>query len=209
MGLGGTLLNQATTMAASALNRALEADPAARDILLEELAAPVAITLVPFGTTLTLARSGDRLALKQGPSGPGTGADTHITATPLALLALAGGDTSGLDQGLITVEGDSERVRHLAQRLHALAPDWEAFLARTLGDVPAHVIARRLRDALRWSQQARASVHANIEDYLHEESGLVPGRHEAEARFSDIDALESRVKALENRLNNLAPGEDR
>ncbi|WP_295717633.1 SCP2 sterol-binding domain-containing protein [uncultured Halovibrio sp.] len=206
MGLGGTLLDQATTMAASALNRALEADPAARDILLEELAAPVAITLVPFGATLTLARSGDRLALKQGPSGPGT--DTHITATPLALLALAGGDTSGLDQGLITVEGDSERVRHLAHRLHALAPDWEAFLARTLGDVPAHVIARRLRDALRWSQQARASVHANIEDYLHEESGLVPGRHEAEARFSDIDALESRVKALENRLNNLAPEED-
>ena len=203
MGLGGTLLDQATTMVASALNRALEADPAARDILLEELAAPVAVTLVPFGATLTLARSGDRLALRQGPPGPGT--DTHITATPLALLALVGGDTSGLDQGLIGVEGDSERVRHLAQRLHELAPDWEAFLARTLGDVPAHVIARRLRDALRWSQQARASVHANIEDYLHEESGLVPGRHETQARFSDIHELESRVNALESRLDALDP----
>ncbi|MFO7787803.1 MAG: hypothetical protein R6W87_08550 [Halospina sp.] len=203
MGLGGTLLDQATTMAASALNRALDADPAARDILLEELATPVAVTLVPFGATLTLARSGNRLALKQGPPRPGT--DPHITATPLALLALAGGDTSGLDQGLIGVEGDSERVRHLAHRLHALAPDWEALLARTLGDVPAHVIAQRLRDALRWSQQARASVHANIEDYLHEESGLVPGRHEAQARFSDLHALESRVNALESRLDALDP----
>ena len=203
MGLGGTLLDRATTMAASALNRALEADPAARDVLLEELAAPVAVTLVPFGATLTLARSGDRLALRQGPSDPDT--ETQISATPLALLALAGGDTSGLDQGLITVLGDSERVRHLAHRLHALAPDWEAFLARTLGDVPAHVMARRLRDALRWSQQARASVHANIEDYLHEESGLVPGRHEAQARFSDIHDLESRVNALDTRLDALDP----
>lgn len=207
MGLGGTLLDQATTMAASALNRALEADPAARDILLEELAAPVSVTLVPFGATLTLARSGDRLALKQGATDPN--AIAHVTATPLALLALAAGDTSGLDQGLIGVEGDAQHVRHLAQKLHKLAPDWEALLARTLGDAPAHVIARRLRDALRWSQQARASVHANIEDYLHEESGLVPGRREAEARFNDIDDLASRVDALEERINHLTPGADR
>ena len=203
MGVGGTLLDQATTMAASALNRALESDPAARDILLGELEAPVSITLVPFGATLTLARSGDQLALKQGPAAPN--AVAHVTATPLALLALAAGDTSGLDQGLIGVEGDAQQVRHLAQRVHELVPDWEALLARTLGDVPAHVIARRLRDALRWSQQARTSVHANIEDYLHEESGLVPGRREAEARFSDMDDLSSRVNALEDRINHLDP----
>ncbi len=71
------------------------------------------------------------------------------------------------------------------------------------------MLARRLRDALRWSQQARASVHANVEDYLHEESGLVPGRREAEARFSDINDLASRVDALEARINQLPPGEDR
>lgn len=206
MGLGGTLFDQATTMAASALNRALESDTAARDILLGELEAPVSITLVPFGATLTLARSGERLALKQGPADPN--AVAHVTATPLALLALAAGDTSGLDQGLIGVEGDAQQVRHLAQRVHELAPDWEALLARTLGDVPAHMIARRLRDALRWSQQARASVHANIEDYLHEESGLVPGRREAEAQFSDIDDLASRVNALEERIKHLAPEAD-
>lgn len=203
IGLGGTLLEQATTIAASALNRALEMDPAARDILLAELETPVSMTLVPFGATLTLVRSADRLALKQGVVDPS--ADAHVTATPLALLALAAGDTSGLDQGLIGVDGDSERVRHLAQRLHALAPDWEALMARTVGDVPAHVIARRLRDALHWSQQARAAIHANIEDYLHEESGLVPGRQEAQTRFRDIHALESRVNALEDRLNQLGP----
>lgn len=204
MGLGGTLLDQATTLIAGALNRALESDSAARDLLLRELASPVSITVTPFGATLTLARSGDRLSLRQGTPSDSTG-DTHVTATPLALLALAGGDTTGLDQGLIKVDGDPERVRHLARRLHEIAPDWEALLARILGDAPAHIVARRLRDALRWSQQARASVDANIEDYLHEESGLVPGRREAEARFSDIQDLGTRVEALEERLNRLDP----
>ncbi|MEQ6885502.1 SCP2 sterol-binding domain-containing protein [Salicola sp. Rm-C-2C1-2] len=203
MGLGGTLLEQATTMAASALNRALQMDPAAKDVLLSELETPVSMTLEPFDATLTLVRSADRLALQQGVADPS--ADAHITATPLALLALAAGDTSGLDQGLIGVEGDSERVRHLAQRLHALAPDWEALMARTLGDVPAHVIARRLRNALHWSQQARAAIHANIEDYMHEESGLVPGRQQAQTRLRDIHALKARVDALEDRLNLLDP----
>ncbi|XOZ33057.1 ubiquinone biosynthesis accessory factor UbiJ [Halomonadaceae bacterium KBTZ08] len=207
MGLGASLLDRATTLAASALNRALEADPAARDILLQELVAPISVTLVPFGATLTLARSGNQLALEQGT--PARHPETHISATPLALLALAGGDTSGLDQGLIGIEGDPEHVRRLAQRLHELAPDWEALFARTMGDVPAHVIAQRLRDGIHWSQQARASIHANIEDYLHEESGLVPGRREAEARFSDIRDLEARTEALENRLNQLDPEADR
>lgn len=206
MGLSATLLNQATTLARSALNRALEADPAAQKRLLRELDAPLSITLVPFGTALTLARSGDRLALNQGATA--TTAAAHITATPLSLLALAAGDTSGLDQGLITVEGDAAKVRQLALTLHDLAPDWEALLARTLGDVPAHAIARRLRNALRWSQQARASVDANIEDYLHEESGLVPGRREAEARFADIDELASRTDALAERINRLTPEDE-
>lgn len=203
MGLGASLLDRATTLATSALNRALEADPAARDTLLQELVAPISVTLVPFGATLTLARSGNQLALKRAT--PTRHAETHISATPLALLALAGGDTSGLDQGLIGVEGDAGHVRRLAQRLHELAPDWEALLARSLGEVPAHLIAQRLRDALYWSQQARASIHANIEDYLHEESGLVPGRREAEAHFNDIRDLQTRTEAVEKRLNQLDP----
>jgi ubiquinone biosynthesis protein UbiJ len=69
--------------------------------------------------------------------------------------------------------------------------------------VPAHFLARRLRNGVKWSRDARHSMASNLEEYLHEETGALPGRRELEASFQDIDALNLRVERLAARVEFL------
>ena len=80
-------------------------------------------------------------------------------------------------------------------------------MARHIGDVPAHFLGQRIRNAAKWSRQAVSTMNANVEEYIHEESRTLPGRRELEATFQDIDELNLRTERLEARLNQLAaPG---
>ena len=80
-------------------------------------------------------------------------------------------------------------------------------MARHIGDVPAHFLGQRIRNAVKWSRQAASTMNANAEEYIHEESRTLPGRRELEATFQDIDELNLRTERLEARLNQLtAPG---
>jgi ubiquinone biosynthesis protein UbiJ len=107
------------------------------------------------------------------------------------------------------VEGDTALAHQLQRALNQLQPDWEAAMANHLGDVPAHFIGKRIRQAVKWSRQAFSTMNANVEEYVHEESLTLPGRRELEATFQDIDELSLRTERLEARLKQLqAPGSD-
>lgn len=203
---GPTLLAAITASLEAALNRALELDPAGRQALMAALAAPVQFTLTdPVPLTCTLDRAGDRVRVGSQP------ADTPaltITGKPIALAALATGDDRVFADGRLDVTGDMALAHQLQRALNQLDPDWEAAMARYLGDVPAHFLGQRLRGAIRWSRQAFESLNANIEEYVHEESRALPGRRELEATFADIDELSLRSERLEARVNRLASRND-
>ena len=190
-----------TAIVRTALNRALELDPAGRKVLLECLAEPVSVSLTtPLAITLTLSNDDDYVQVDNQATRE---ACTVIRGGPVALAALALGDPHVLTDGRLVVEGNTEKARQLQQALSQLKPDWEAAMAGHLGDVPAHFLGQRIRNAVLWSQQSMASITASLEEYIHEESQSLPGRRELTARFRAIDDLSQRTSQLEARLDKL------
>ena len=199
---GPTLLAAVTATIESALNQALELDPAGRKALLSALRAPVQITITaPLPLSYTLQATGDRVSVSSQPNeAPGL----NIEGRPIALAALAMGDDRVFSDGRLAVQGDTGLAHQLQRALNQLKPDWEAAMARHIGDVPAHFIGQRVRGAVKWSRGAFRALNANIEEYVHEESRSLPGRRELEATFADIDELSLRAERLAARLEQLA-----
>jgi len=198
---GPTLLAAASAIIESALNRALELDPAGHRSLVKALTGPVQLDLTaPVALTWCLDHTGERVQVSsQPPAEPAL----RISGRPLAFAALAVGDDRVFADGRLEVDGDTGLAHELQRALNQLDPDWEAAMAQHIGDVPAHFLGKRLRDALKWSREAVRSMNANIEEYLHEESRTLPGRRELEATFGDIDELSLRTERLEARLRLL------
>ncbi len=198
---GPTLLAAVTAVVEGALNRALELDPAGRKALMSALTGPVEFTLTaPVPLTFTLYQTGDRVQVS---SQPAEDPALQLAGKPMAFAALATGDDQVFRHGRIQVNGDTALAHQFQRALNQLEPDWEAALARHVGDVPAHFIGQRIRGAVKWSRQAFGALNANIEEYVHEESRTLPGRRELEATFEDIDQLSLQTDRLEARVSLL------
>jgi ubiquinone biosynthesis protein UbiJ len=198
---GPTLLAAATAVIERALNRALELDPAGRHQLLGILNSPVQMSIVePVALTCSLHSAGEQVLVS---SQPADNPALTITGKPLAFAALATGDEQVIHDGRLEIAGDPHLARQLQQAVQHLNPDWEAAIAVHIGDVPAHFLGKRVRSAVRWSRQAFGALNANIEEYVHEESRLLPGRRELSATFEDIKALNQRMEQLDKRLGDL------
>ncbi|MBZ2169109.1 MULTISPECIES: SCP2 domain-containing protein [Marinobacter] len=198
---GPTLLSAITAIIEGGLNHTLELDPAGRQGLLDALTAPVNIHVTaPVPLTYSLSRVGERVSVS---SQPAEQPALSISGKPIAFAALAIGDDKVFGDGRLGVDGDMGLAHQIQRAIHQLNPDWEAAMARYLGDVPAHFLGTRIRSAVSWSQNAVSALNANIEEYLHEESRSLPGRRELEATFGDIDQLHLRTERLEARLNHL------
>ena len=201
MSLRESLEQSLTGLAEAALNRGLALDPGTRASVLAQLGSPVSFHLEPPGLALSLARSGDGIRLTlNDPTAP----SAVVRGTPLSMLSLALGDATPLQQGRLVIEGEEDRVAALTHTLAELDPDLESVLAGVMGDVPAHMLARRLRSVLSWTQQAHKALLANIEDYIQEEVDVVPPRNEAEVMFEDIRDLADRTDDLETRIEALS-----
>lgn len=198
---GPTLLAAITAIIEGALNHALELDPAGQRALLSALDGPVQINITaPLALTYTLHRTGDRVGVSSQP--PETPALT-ISGRPVAFAALATGDDRVFSDGRLSVVGDTALAHQLQRALDQLDPDWEAAIARHIGDVPAHFLGQRIRGAVKWSRQAFHSLNANVEEYVHEESRSLPGRRELEATFEGIDTLSLHSERLAARIDRL------
>ena len=184
------------------LNRALKLDPAGRRTLLGCLTEPVQLQLTtPVAVTLTLSNDDPFVQVINRAN---ENAAVIIRGGPIALAALALGDAQVLNDGRLAVTGQPEKAAQLQQALNQLDPDWEAAMADHLGDVPAHFLGKRLRNAVQWSRQAMTSFTADLEEYIHEEAGTLPGRRELAARTKAIEALQQRTATLDAKLTKLA-----
>lgn len=198
---GPTLLAAITAIIERALNQALELDPVGQKALLDALEGPVQFRIThPVPLTLSLHRAGNQVHVRGQPAEEPA---LEITGRPLAFAALATGDNRVFTDNRLEVTGDTNLAHQFQRALDQLNPDWEAAMARHIGDVPAHFIGKRIRSAVSWSRQAFSSLNANIEEYVHEESRALPGRRELEATFEDIDALSLRTERLEARVNQI------
>jgi ubiquinone biosynthesis protein UbiJ len=113
-----------------------------------------------------------------------------LSGTPLALLGLMRAGTAARVEGSgATFTGDARTLESFARLFELARPDLEDELSRITGDAIAHETGR-LAAALRsWAVRAGDALAMNTAEYLQEEARELPGRHEAEGFFRDIEQL--------------------
>ncbi|MDZ7854440.1 MAG: SCP2 sterol-binding domain-containing protein [Halomonas sp.] len=106
-------------------------------------------------------------------------------------------------QGKLAVRGRTHLLEATRDLLLDLDLDWEAELARWLGDIPAHSLAEGLRSLSRWGLRTRQEFCADVSEYVFEEARLLPGRHQLEALRDQLTEMEIATDRLDARLARL------
>lgn len=161
------------------------------------------VSLLVEGTPFELhfRADGGRISLASRHDGP---LDATLSGTPIALLALAGPRAEGaLRGGGVRIEGDAEVAQKFRDLLGHARPDFEAELARVVGDVAAHRVSNVVRSVLDWGRMAGDSLAGNVVEYLQEEGRDLPTRTEAEEFLAEVDRLRDDAERLEARLSRL------
>jgi len=186
-----------------ALNRLLRLDGTAQPRLARLGGRVIAVRCTAPELALHILPNADGLRLASHWQGEAD-CTLHAPAASLLRLAASRQKTAILHSPEVRLEGDSASLLALAEILEDLELDWEYELSRWLGPVATQLFAGSLQHATRWSGQSLASLRQNLADYLGEESSTLVGRHEAEARFAEVDDLRLALDRLEARLARLA-----
>jgi ubiquinone biosynthesis protein UbiJ len=135
------------------------------------------------------------------PHGERRAASATLRATPLDLLRLArSADVSSLKGTSAEIAGSPEIAERFAALLKLARPDLEDALARWVGDVPAHALARAAQDAGGWLLRAASALRLNTAEFLQEESRVLPAALEAQAFYADVERLRDDVERAAARL---------
>ncbi|EST17129.1 SCP-2 sterol transfer family protein [Pseudomonas putida S610] len=125
-------------------------------------------------------------------------------AASLAHLALSRNKTAVLHSPQVALHGDTAALLDLFGILQDLELDWEHELQKWLGPVPTALIAGHIRLRTRWTRQGLARLSQSLSEYLAEESRTLVGKREAEAAFSELDAMKVDTERLEARILRLS-----
>lgn len=125
-------------------------------------------------------------------------------APSLAHLALSRDKTAVLHSPQVQLHGDTAALLDLFGILQDLELDWEHELQKWLGPVPTSLIAGHIRLRTRWTRQGLARLSQSLSEYLAEESRTLVGKREAEAAFSELDAMKVDTERLEARILRLS-----
>ncbi len=185
------------------LNRYLALDPEGAAAFSALEGRIIAIELKGFGTRVTVIPSDRRLQLfGQYDAEP----DCLIRGTPLGLMrmSMAERKETQIMQGEIEITGDTGLAQAFSRALAGLEVDWEEQLARVIGDPFAHQVGNQVRAAARWGRKTSETLTSDLQEYLQEESRLVPTRYEIEAFLDQVDRLRDDVERAEARIDRLA-----
>lgn len=182
------------------LNHTLRDSPAAARLLAQLNGQALALHAEELGRTLYLVAHPAGLQVLMQADRP---AQATLSGTLFGLSRLAAGSASGRLPPGVRLSGEIE-VAEQFQRLLALArPDFEALLARALGDALAHSVGTGLRRAGRWVSRSLFSLGQDASEYLRYETDLLLDRSEVTAWVDEVDRLRDDVARLAARVERL------
>lgn len=186
----------------TAVNSALKYDPATQKAIGEVSGQALEIncTLPPLTFYILFGEEDVNLLSRyEGTS------NTTLQGTALSLAALA---TNGEDKVSfygtgVEVQGDHDLLRQIRKILKNLDVDWEAALAKLIGDVPAHLVGESLRRATVWQTQAAERASTAAAEFAQEEIRLTPSAKEVAHFRTQVRQLSTDVDRLAARINKL------
>lgn len=131
--------------------------------------------------------------------------DTLIRGTPLQMLGvmMSKENRQRFFADDLVIEGSAEVGQEMVEIFDHMQIDWEEYLSKMIGDVPAFHTFRLLNkfhDFLRGSEE---SMRSNIREYLHEEAQWLPSREALNDLFSEIDTMRMDVDRMQERISHL------
>lgn len=124
-------------------------------------------------------------------------------ASSLVNLLLAGDKQAAIRQQAIQIQGDAAAIQQLQILADSLDIDWEYQLSTFAGDIPTQLLSDGLRHLQTFLSKSHARMSSNLDEFLHEESRLLPGKGELETFYQRIDELRLRVDRTKSRLSRM------
>lgn len=184
------------------INRALQLDPSSASKLaaLENNAFALELTEPDLAMSINIASG--QLHLSHGVIEQAT---TTLKGHwgEFAKIASAADPAAALINGNVVITGDTAPILELRRLLSELDIDWEQPLADAFGDVAAHQIGSGLRAGQRWIRSASKNLRRQLEDFLLEESQLVPHPYQTENFYTELEDVSARTERLEAKVRRL------
>ena len=177
------------------LNRLLEAEDWARQRLAPFAGRTVELRAPPLPALRF--RILERGTVEAGGAEP----DLSMTFKPEMLVALARGEEHALRA--VEVHGDAKLAAEVLVLARHLRWDAEEDLARVIGDVAAHRVARAGRAFAAWHLDAAQRLAAALADYASEEQRILARRGELDALGESVAHLRDALARLDKRIERL------
>ena len=194
------------------INAALTKDPASKQaltklegqvLLVESTLPPLTIAIEPTATGIQLHDNWD-----------GNVAVT-INGTLIAMAAIAvnAKESISFSGTGVNVSGNLDTLHQLNKIMGDVDIDWEGALAEIIGDIPAHLIAKGIRNSAVIRKDIVTRASSGLVEVAQEEFNLTPSKNEFETIIPDIrqlsadaDRLAARVKRLYQKITPSDPG---
>ena len=194
------------------INAALTKDPASKQaltklegqvLLVESTLPPLTIAIEPTATGIQLHDNWD-----------GNVAVT-INGTLIAMAAIAvnAKESISFSGTGVNVSGNLDTLHQLNKIMGDVDIDWEGALAEIIGDIPAHLVAKGIRNSAVIRKDIVTRASSGLVEVAQEEFNLTPSKNEFEAMIPDIrqlsadaDRLAARVRQLYQKITPSDPG---
>ncbi|MES2624129.1 MAG: SCP2 sterol-binding domain-containing protein [Pseudomonadota bacterium] len=131
-------------------------------------------------------------------------ASLHGSVPALLKLLARGATHTNLHMTNVELRGNTSFVQQLQHLLLDLDIDWEFQLSRLIGNLPTSLVSSGFNQVADFAKTSGTRLKQNLQDYLQEESNLLPRVHELDAFYSAINELALRVDRLQARADLLS-----
>jgi ubiquinone biosynthesis protein UbiJ len=194
------------------INAALTKDPASKQaliklegqvLLVESTLPPLTIAVEPTATGIQLHDNWDG------------NVTVTINGTLIAMAAIAvnAKESISFSGTGVNVSGNLDTLHQLNKIMGDVDIDWEGALAEIIGDIPAHLVAKGIRNSAVIRKDIVTRASSGLVEVAQEEFNLTPSKNEFEAMIPDIrqlsadaDRLAARVRRLYQKITPSDPG---